>query len=141
MRVAGAVGGVVACAGAGVAVASSPKPAGAPLNPPVARATASPSPSASAAASSAACAVNQTDLAATVAQLRAATTPAERRAILQGLSADQRQQVTAMLRGGVALVAPGCGGGAVAVAPAPTIQPQVVSATPGATPITNSYVS
>lgn len=136
MRVAGAVGGVVACVGAGVAVASSPKPAGAPLNPPVDtslavdRSTPSPSPTAAPA-----CAVDP-KLQAALLQLRAAMTRAERQAILRGLTADQRQQLTALASG-----ANSCGPGSGAAEPMPTIEPSVVDGAPTAPPITTSYVS
>lgn len=150
MRVLGAVGGVVACAGAGVAVAASPKPTGAPLNPPVevAAAAATPAPSAGA------CGVNRPEMAGTpqldpsllavVQQLRAATTRAQRQAILRGLTADQRQQITALQRGRAGAAGGGAQQGACDSGPAqplPTIQPDVVAAGPGAVPITNSYVS
>jgi len=137
MKVLGALSGVAACAGAGAAVAASPKPAGAPLNPPVeqARAAATPAPSCSAPGVDPA-------IAAAVQQLRAASTPAERRAVLRGLTADQRQQVTALVRGrAAAQPAAGSCGGAEPAQPMPTIEPDVVAAGPSAAPITNSYVS
>ena len=138
MRVAGAVGGVVACVGAGVAVASSPKPAGAPLNPPVDTSLAvdrsTPSPSATAAP---ACGVDP-QVEAALQQLRAAKTRAERQLILRGLAADQRQQVTALAAG-----ADPCGSaGSAAAEPMPTIEPSVVDGGgPAAPPITSTYVS
>jgi hypothetical protein len=136
MKVLGALGGVVACAGAGVAVAANPKPSGVPLNPPV-EARASSTPAATCAASSVDPAV-----AAALQQVRAATTPAERRAVLRGLTADQRQQVTALLRGrGAAQPTSGSCDTAGAAEPMPTIEPDVVAAGPTAAPVTNSYVS
>ncbi len=152
MRVLGAVGGVVACAGAGVAVAVSPKPAGAPLNPPVDASVAVDHAPASPSAS--ACPTNSPGMATTgapvdpslqavVQQLRGATTAAQRRAILQGLSADQRQQVTALLRSRAGQRG-GAGGAATCDAPAqplPSIQPDVVDGGAPAAPVTNSYVS
>jgi hypothetical protein len=146
LRVAGAVGGMVACVGAGVAVAASPKPSGAPLTPPVDTSVAvdraTPSPCAT---DPAGMATTPTDpaLQAALQQLRAATTRAERQAVLRGLTADQRQQVTALLRrpaAGAAAATPPPADCGVAQAE-PIIQPDVVDAAPSAPPITNSYVS
>ena len=133
LRVAGAVGGVVACVGAGVAVAASPRPSGAPLTPPVNtsvavdRSTPSPPPCPT---NPAGMATTPTDpaLQAALQQLRAATTRAERQAVLRGLTADQRQQVTALMRRAPATAGPAaaCGG----AQPEPMIQPDVVSAAP-----------
>ncbi|HXA30130.1 MAG TPA: hypothetical protein VN193_15430 [Candidatus Angelobacter sp.] len=148
MRIAGAVGGVVACVGAGAAVAASPKPGGAPLTPPVDTAVAVDRSTPTPRASPTPCPVNVPGAAQTpvdpslvpvLQQLRAATTAAARQAILRGLTADQRQQVTALMRRAPAAPAPAaaCGG----AQPEPMIQPDVVSAAPSTAPITNSYVS
>jgi hypothetical protein len=135
MRAMGAIGGVVACAGAGVAVAASPKPPGAPLTPPVDTAVAADRSTPAATP----CTTVVDQLASTVQQLRAATTRAQRQEILRGLTPDQRQQATAMLRdrSGGATPSAGCG----AAQPEPMIQPDVVDAAPGGPAITNSYVS
>jgi hypothetical protein len=148
LRVAGAVGGVVACVGAGVVVAASPKPSGAPLVPPVDASVAVDRSTPSAAPCStkpAGMATTPADpaLQAALQQLRAATTRAERQAALRGLTADQRQQVTALLRrppGGAAAPPPPPADCGVAQSE-PMIQPDVVEAGPSAPPITNSYVS
>jgi hypothetical protein len=139
MRVLGALGGVVACAGAGVAVAANPKPGDAPLNPPVAASAVAPN---SATPAPACDAGEDPAIAAAVGEIRAASGAAERRAVLRGLTADQRQQVTALLRGsGGATPASGPCGAAAPAQPMPTIQPDVVAAGPTAAPVTNSYVS
>jgi hypothetical protein len=139
MRVLGGLGGLIACAGAGVAVAASPKPGAAPLTPPVNPAAALDRPAP--AASPAPCATNGTGVATTsgdpvvtaaLRDLRAAQTSADRQLVLRRLSPDQRQQVTALMRARPQPT-PGCG--------APMIQPEVVSGGPTAPPITNSYVS
>ncbi|HZS15249.1 MAG TPA: hypothetical protein VFC09_11680 [Candidatus Dormibacteraeota bacterium] len=129
LRTIGAISGVAACAGAGVAVAASPKPSGAPLNPPVvqARATAAATPAPPCDAT------GDPMVAQALDAFRAASSPAERRVALRGLTADQRQQVTALLRQ--------CASGSQVAEPLPTVQPDVVDAAPTAMPITNSYVS
>src|SRR5579864_2649600 len=113
MRVLGGLGGLVACGVAGVAVAASPKPAGAPLQPPVdpsaplSRATPSleaasgglvipATPVCSASRGSQMQTALDPSLKAVLTQLRAATTRAQRLAILQGLTPDQRMQVAAL---------------------------------------------
>lgn len=153
MRVLGGIGGLLACGAAGVAVAASPKPAGAPLTPPVdpaapvgAHATATPS--------STGCAVaNGTGMAATAPvdpavtaalhDLRAATTRAERTAVLQRLTPDQRQQLAALQRNGNRAAATPAPATVSCPGPSqePMIQPEVVGGLPTAPPLTNSYVS
>jgi hypothetical protein len=75
--------------------------------------------------------------------LRAATTKAERTAVLQRLTPDQRQQLVAIQRSGSR--APAAAAPAAASCPAPSqepmIQPEVVGGLATAPPITNSYVS
>jgi hypothetical protein len=170
MRVLGGLGGLVACGVAGVAVAASPKPADAPLQPPVdptvplSRAT----PSAQAASGGLVIPATpvcsgprgsqmQTpidpSLRAVVTRLRAATTRAQRLAILQGLTPDQRVQITALQqRSRVAGAAAGarCRPGTAEAAPtspssggdaAPMIEPDVVAGGPTPAPATTSYVS
>jgi len=167
MRVLGGLGGLVACGVAGVAVAASPKPAGAPLQPPVdpagplSRAT----PSARAATgglvipATPVCSASRgsqmqtpidPSLRAVLAQLRAATTRAQRLAILQGLTPDQRMQITALQQRSRAAAGARCRPGAADAAPtspssggdaAPMIAPDVVAGGPTAAPDTSSYVS
>lgn len=155
MRALGAVGGVVACVGAGVAVAASPKPSGAPLTPPVDpsaslnRATPTPSPTATPCAVSASGARLDPALASALQQIAAAKTRADRQAVLSTLTADQRQQLMALMRARAQAV--NANGGRANTAPmppsgnactqAPLIKPQVIAAAPSAPPVTNSYVS
>ncbi len=74
--------------------------------------------------------------------LRAATTRAERTAVLQRLTPDQRQQLVALQRNGARTSTPAA---ATASCPGPSqepmIQPEVVGGLPTAPPLTNSYVS
>jgi hypothetical protein len=145
MRALGGVGGLVACVGAGVAVAASPKPNGAPLTPPVDPAAALQRSTPSASASPTPCATAPGTAGATVdpavttalQHIAAATTKAEKQAILRSLTADQRQQLTALQRSRTQTTAPS----ASACGQPPMIQPEVVAATPDAPPLTNSYVS
>jgi hypothetical protein len=149
MRVLGGLGGVVACVGAGVAVAASPKPNGAPLTPPVdpaaslqrstPSATASPTPCASSPASAGASV--DPAVSAALRSIAAAPTKAERQAILRSLTADQRQQVTALLRSRTQPTAGATPAAQAACGQAPMIQPEVIAAAPSTTPVTNSYVS
>ena len=152
MRVLGGIGGLLACGAAGVAVAASPKPAGAPLTPPVdpaapvgAHANATPSPTACAVANGTGMAATApVDPAVTAAlhDLRAAITRAERTAVLQRLTPDQRQQLVALQRNGTRTSTPAP---ATVSCPGPSqepmIQPEVVGGLPTAPPLTNSYVS
>ena len=165
IRVVGGLGGLLACGAAGVAVAASPKPADAPLKPPVDSATPLQGGAHHGAAGAGGLVIPATPVCAgarvaldpsllpVVAQLRAASTRAQRLAILQALTADQRQQVVAYTRsrarsagessGGAAQCRGAVGGGSAsgAASPAPVIQPDVVDGSPGEAPITNSYVS
>jgi hypothetical protein len=170
VRVLGGLGGLVACGVAGVAVAASPKPADAPLQPPVdpaaplSRATPSPQaatgglviPATPVCGASRATQMQEPidpSLRAVVTQLRAATTRAQRLAILQDLTPDQRMQITALqprsratgaaagarCRPGTADAGPtppSSGGDAV-----PMIEPDVVAGGPTSAPATTSYVS
>lgn len=137
MRLLGGLGGVLACGAAGVAVAVSPKPAGAPLTPPVDASKPVDAQAAAATPSPGLCAVAPAPVDAAVVaglrDLRAATTRVERNAVLQRLTADQRQQVTALMRSGSS----GCAAGT----PEPMIQPDVVTGVASAAPVTTSYVS
>jgi hypothetical protein len=155
LKVAGGVGALLACGGAGVTVAADQHPASAPLRPAVIGASA---PQATAAAGtglvippspvcSAGAAALTTDpqLAAIVQQLRQAPTPAARRHLLVSLPADQRQQVTALLRRQAAAPVkkggPSCLGGSGGDAGGGTISPSVSAAGPSSSPLTFTYVS
>lgn len=164
LKIAGGVGALLVCGGAGVTVAADQRPAAAPLKPPVAQ-----GPVASSATApggglvipptpvcAAGGAVNGTAV-TTDPQLRSllaqiSQTPAgpARRQLLAGLSADQRQQVTALLRQRQAAAArqKGAGAGAscrgtgsTATSTAPTLTPSVGDAGPAVDPLTFSYVS
>jgi hypothetical protein len=164
IRVLGGLGGLLACGAAGVAVAAGPRPAGAPLKPPVdpaaplggvAHADAAgtgglviPATPVCGGAAAAGTALDPS-LRSVIARLRAAPTRAQRLAILQALSPDQRQQVSAYLRSrargagqaaGPAHCTPGAGAGSSASA-VPVIQPDVVDGSPSQAPVSNSYVS
>ena len=170
LRIAGGVGALLVCGGAGVAVAADQRPAGAPLDPPVSQGASAPAgtaangglvvPPTPVCAGTGAGAGRPAAGAATATtvdpQLRAllmqiAQTPAgpARRQLLAGLSADQRQQVTALLRQRQAAARPkgtgaagACrGGGPSATIGAPTLTPSVSDAGPSGDPLTFSYVS
>jgi hypothetical protein len=150
VKLVGGVGALVACGVAGVTVAASPKPPDAPLKPPVDPGTPLAATNAQAAArttpglvipATPVCAVSPS-LQPILAQLRAATTRAQRLAILQQLTPDQRQQVTAMLR----MRAARCRSDAAPTPdantqPQPMIEPDVVSGDATPAPITTTYVS
>ena len=171
LRIAGGVGALLVCGGAGVTVAADQRPAGAPLNPPVSQGATAPAgtaangglliPPTPVCAGTGTGAGRPAGGAATATtvdpQLRAllmqiAQTPAgpARRQLLAGISADQRQQVTALLRQRQAAAARpkgtgaagSCrGGGPTATIGAPTLTPSVSDAGPSSDPLTFSYVS
>jgi hypothetical protein len=165
---------VLVCGGAGAAVAVDAKPSSAPLHPPAnpsaavdhARADSAsglvipPTPvcrrstgggvSAKAGAAPPS-PVSDPALLAALQQLRAASTAAQRQAILQPLSPDQRMQLTALLRttqraaGGTA-PSGSCRGSAsgqpgATTDPSMRVTPNVVDAPATAAPATSTYVS
>jgi hypothetical protein len=171
LKLAGALGTVLVCGAAGIAVAADTKPAAAPLRPPVdpaaalagvRAATSSPAaggdalviPASSvctggkagtAATTRPAGPVSTPDaaIAAAVAQIRAVTTRQQRQSILMQLSADRRMQVTAYLQ---LLNRPGsatsCSAqGSSGTSSAPMIVPSVVTGGPDAAPAVVSAVS
>ena len=167
LKLAGALGTVMVCGAAGVAVAADTKPAAAPLRPPVDPAGA-PAATATAAGDalvippSSVCGAGKAGTAAgarpagpaptpdptiatAVAQIRAATTRQQRQSILMQLPADQRVQVTAYLqlltRPGTAGSCSAPGGGGTSTSSAPVIVPSVVTGGPDATPAVVSAVS
>ncbi|TMC48696.1 MAG: hypothetical protein E6J14_11500 [Chloroflexi bacterium] len=169
------IGTVLVCGGAGAAVATDAKPSTAPLHPPAnpsaavdhaaVAASASgllipPTPVCQRSSGGGAGATAGTGLVPAVSdpaaraalqQLRAATTAAQRQAILQPLSPDQRMQLTALLRtaqraGGGAAPSGPCRGAAAgepggATDPSMSVTPNVVSAPATAAPVTSTYVS
>jgi hypothetical protein len=170
LKIAGGVGALLVCGGAGVTVAADQRPAAAPLKPPVGSgATASaataangglvipPTPVCAATGTGAGrVAGGQTAAPAIDPQLRAvlaqlAKTPAgpARRQLLAGLTADQRQQITALVQQRQAATRQkGAGAGAscrsgasTATSSVPSLTPSVGDAGPSDNPITFSYVS
>jgi hypothetical protein len=134
LRLLGGLGAVLMCGGAGVTVAADQRPAGAPLRPPVdhgsapvaaaarggrvipptrvcsgAPAVAGVAARRPAATPAAVPAATDPRLQAILQQLAQAATPQARRQLLAGLPADQRQQVTALLRQRAASAPPGQG--------------------------------
>lgn len=159
LKLAGALGTVMVCGAAGVAVAADTKPAAAPLRPPVDPAAA---PAVAAAATgdalvippSSACTAARPagpaptpdpTIATAVAQIRAATTRQQRQSILMQLPADQRIQVTAYLqlltRAGAAGSCSAPRSGGTSTSSAPVIVPSVVTGGPDAIPAVVSAVS
>ena len=147
LKVVAGVSTLAVCGVSGVLVVSDPKPASAPLRPPVSASgsnTASlviPPSCAAPAAKGGSVTLTAAEM-AVVRKLQAATTPAQRRAILAGLPAAQRQQITAWIAAhggtkaaGCSSAASGAGSGAAPVAPS------VVDAAPGAQTASTSYVS
>jgi hypothetical protein len=164
---------VLVCGAAGAAVAVDAKPSSAPLHPPAnpsaavdhagaastsglvipptpvcQRSTGGASARAGAAPPSP---VSDPALLAALQQLRTASTAAQRQAILQPLSTDQRMQLTALLRptqsaaGGTA-PSGSCRGSAsgqpgATTDPSMSVTPNVVDAPATAAPVTSTYVS
>lgn len=164
LKLAGGVGALLVCGGAGVTVAVDQHPASAPLRPPVSEASTSqpaatpaslvipPSAVCSGSSDAAGAAGTDPQLAAIVGELQQAPTAQARRQILAGLPADERQQVTALLRrraaGGAAANrrkgGPSCRGGSAVSGGdggAATIAPSVSDAGPSVSPLTTTYVS
>jgi uncharacterized membrane protein YgcG len=177
LKLAGGLGALLVCGGAGAAVAADQRPDGAPLRPAVSHGTAPvaeaasggllipPTPVCSGPAGArppvaAAAAPRATDpqLAAVLQQLAQAPTAAARRQLLAGLTADQRQQVTALMRqraaaaaaakrgaagaragGGVSCLGGGGSGGGRGAGQA--ITPSVTDGGSSGPPITFTYVS
>lgn len=159
LRLAGGVGALLVCGGAGAAVAADQRPAGAPLRPPVHPAPAAfgaaPSPGATPlvippgsscarGAGGAPASAADPALLPVLRELQRAATPAARRQLLAGLPADERQQITALARrraaGRVGTACTSAGTGADGVGPAP-IAPSVSDAGGDVQPLTFSYVS
>jgi hypothetical protein len=176
LRLAGGLGALLVCGGAGASVAADQRPAGAPLRPPVSNPSAPvaaaaapgglvipPTPvcsggtTAARAAAPVAAPPAATDpqLAAVLAQIAQAPAPAARRQLIAALPADQRQQVTALMRqrtpvaaakrkpvagaragGGASCLAGGGGSGS-----GRAIAPSVSDAGTSGPPVTFTYVS
>jgi hypothetical protein len=144
LKVMSGVGAVFICGVSGVLVVIDPKPATAPLRPPAAE-----SPPAtpglvipqSCGAGGGATATLDPSLLPVAQQLRAATSAAARRVILEPLTASQRLDVAAYvrsLRRNPADVSGECGGNANSGG---TIAPSVVNAPASTQPLINTYVS
>jgi hypothetical protein len=145
LRLAGGLGALLVCGGAGLTVAADQRPAGAPLNPPVNQGSV---PVATGGLVIPPTPVCGGTAAATDPQLRdlltqITRTPAgpARRQLLAGLTADQRQQITALLRRRQQGAACRAGAGAGATSEAPALTPSVGDAGPADQPLTFSYVS
>jgi len=170
LKLAGGLGGLVACGVSGLVVATNTRPVAAPLHPPADPHAPLASPVSSAAAQAGALSVpvtpvcqgpgmrgatTTTDAAVrqVLASLRQATAGQQRRQILQQamqqLTADERQQLTAALQasraasgGTVGRSAASCRGGVIQpVTSQPGIVPSVVDAPPSTAPVTVSAVS
>ena len=144
-----AVGAVAVCSASGVLVASDPKPATAPLRPPVSGASSSasalvipPSCGGASVATGGSMTALDPSLVPIVQQLQAAKA-GERRAILGSLTPSQRLEVEAYVRGlrrtasGASGVCAGSGG----TVAGGSIAPSVVEAPAPAQPLINTYVS
>jgi hypothetical protein len=155
LKVLSGVGAVAVCSVCGVLVGTDPKPAGAPLRPPVSDASSTsaalvipPSCGADGVAAGSTATRLDPSLLPVIQQLRQATTAAERRTILVSLSASQRLEVEAYVRA-LRRTAPapngGCGNsvsaGGASARPDGSIAPSVVDAPPSTSPLINTYVS
>ncbi|HVC42347.1 MAG TPA: hypothetical protein VND54_10255 [Candidatus Saccharimonadales bacterium] len=144
------VGAVVVCGVSGLLVAIDPKPAGAPLRPPVSGSSSiaaalviPPSCGGVGAATSGSAATLDPSLIPAVRQFAQATTASERRAIIASLSASQRLEVEAYVRA-LRRNAQGATGrcdGSGAATGGGSIAPSVVDAPPSTQPLINTYVS
>jgi hypothetical protein len=143
LKVMSGVGAVVVCAVSGVLVAIDPKPATAPLRPPVGE----PSPASSLLVIPQSCgdgdagATLDPSLLPVVEQLRAATSAAARRLILAPLSATQRLDVEAYVRSLARNASDTTGHCGDTTGQGGTIAPSVVDAPPSTQPLINTYVS
>lgn len=163
LKVIGTAGSLLVCGASAVAVITDTKPAAAPLRPPVDTSAAPPAAPADGALlipPSTPCAgaggsqparpapppSPDPEIAVVVAQIRAATSAAQRRAILMQLSATERMQVTAYLKlaaGGRANANRCIPGGAGATPPSPStaIDPSVITGGAPGAPVVVSAVS
>lgn len=143
------VGAVAVCGLSGVLVATDPKPAAAPLRPPLSGMSSSaaalvipPSCEAPDVGVGGSTAMLDPSLVPVLQQLRQAGTPAARRAILATITASQRLAIEAYLRG-VRRTAGGapapCGPGTSSAGG--SIAPSVVDAPPSTHALINTYVS
>jgi hypothetical protein len=144
LKVMSGAGAVVVCAVSGVLVAIDPKPASAPLRPPVGGQGTVRSqlsiPRSCAAIGDAGVALAPSLLPA-AEQLRAATTATARRAILAPLTASQRLEVEAYvrtLRRGSAVANNQCDANST---PGGALTPSVINAPQSTQPLINTYVS
>ena len=145
-----AVGAVALCGVSGVLVASDPKPATAPLRPPVSGPLSSasalvipPSCGGAGVATGGSTAALDPSLVPIVQQLGQAATAGERRAILGSLTASQRLEVEAYvrrLRRSASGASGGCAGSG-GTAAGGSIAPSVVEGPAPAQPLINTYVS
>ncbi|MHB8490399.1 MAG: hypothetical protein ACYDCS_13800 [Candidatus Dormibacteria bacterium] len=144
------LGALVVCGVSGVLVAIDPKPAGAPLRPPVpglssiaAALVIPPSCGGVGAPRSGSTPTLDPSLIPVVQQLGRATTAGERRAIIASLSASQRLEVEAYaraLRRNAQGATGRCDGSGTATGGG-SIAPSVVDAPPSTQPLINTYVS
>jgi hypothetical protein len=144
------LGAVALCGVSGVLVATDPKPAAAPLRPPVSGSSLSasalvipPSCSGSGLATGGSTAALDPSLVPIVQQLGQATTAAQRRAILGSLTGSQRLEVEAHVRG-LRRTAPGAPGGCAGSSASSTggsIASSVVEAPASTQPLISTYVS
>ncbi|MGD0195011.1 MAG: hypothetical protein ABSC35_09150 [Candidatus Dormibacteria bacterium] len=139
LKVMSGVGAVVVCAVSGVLVAIDPKPATAPLRPPIGE----PSPASSLLVIPQSCGGATLDpaLLPVVEQLRAARSAAARRLILAPLSASQRLDVEAYVRSLARNASDTTGHCDETAGQGGTISPSVVDAPPSTQPLINTYVS
>jgi hypothetical protein len=151
LKVISGAGALAICGVSGVLVAIDPKPATAPLRPALIGVLSStppallipPSCDQIGARSGGESPTLDPSLLPLVAEMQAAMTAAERRAILASLTADQRLQIEAYVRAvhrkdaACASEADGSGSGAARA----TIAPSVVDAPPSGQPLINTYVS
>jgi hypothetical protein len=150
LKVFSGMGAVALCGVSGVLVATDPKPETAPLRPPVSGSSSSasalvipPSCSGSGAATGGSTATLDPSLLPVVQRLGQATTAEQRRAILGSLTASQRLEVEAYVRGLRRSAAGATGGcaGSSATSTGGSIASSVVEAPASTQPLISTYVS
>jgi hypothetical protein len=151
LKVISGVSAVAVCGVSGVLVATDPKPAAAPLRPPVSGASPKdaslvipPSCGATGVARGGAAATLDPSLLPIALQLRQATTATQRRAILASLTASQRLEIEAYVRAlrRPATSSPGsCEHPGAGSADSGSIAPSVIAAPASTQPLINTYVS
>lgn len=153
LKILGGTVSALVCTGSALLVADDPKPASAPLKPPVSShpevagdglvipPTCATTPPGSRPRRTRPTVPLTAGEQAAVQKWDATRDPAQRRAVLAALPADQRQQVTAYLQNRAAGGNGGCSAGSSPSSSSGTVVPSIVDTPGSVTALSNSYVS